>query len=201
MRISPIVNYKPRNNKTNQNANFAGAGIGTRIGAEKATKVSLLAVALLSIFAGCASAPSRLSAGVKHAITPYVELNPAQQRARRARVAIQWFMSADYISKKPKFDIFASKEYLLLNPNNPITEGYNYKEIEDLLAMPKGSLTKENGLYLDTVDSAKGKNVGMYSWKDGNVGGKDPFGRIKVYVKSLPAEVQLFFMERKLKGI
>lgn len=142
MKILPIVSYQTRENKTNQSVSFSGI--------RNAKKASLLATAILGALAGCTSTNTNLIRPADKAATKvakaYKDLNSAEKAIRETESAINWLMSAGYMYKKPQYEPITFRKYLLLDPNNPMTSKYRYKDIAKIFGVPEDFLMKSNNL-------------------------------------------------------
>lgn len=178
MKISPATNY--------YNTSFAANPVKLTKNKipMKTAAVALLAATGITL-AGCSTAGKVVFA---YTIVPGEQntenVNPANDKNVRAQRFIDQLMSMGYIDKKTKTGVnpVTSNEgqYLVFKVKNPITEGYNYQNIERIFGMPKGSLIESNGI-----------KKGIFDDKDKDIALSSPNKRnLKIFVDYLPTRVQ-----------
>lgn len=179
MKISSLITYQTGKNQTNHNIQFSG-----KINAPKNTAAALLTAAAISL-TGCATKPVFVHTLVasENGIS---KVNPANNSNLRIKKLIEFLMSTNDMDKKTILGInptsYNMEKYLSFKVKNPITEGYDYNQLEKIFGLTKNSLTETNGIRLSQIDKAKGKDLGLCC----------PTGRqkLKIFTKYLPTEIQ-----------
>lgn len=178
MRVVPIINYQNKNPQMDAR-NFSGKATIPR----KTAAAAFLAAAIS--ITGCVTRPAVFAVTLVPGAKSLREVNPANDKDIRTQKLIEWLMSANYIDKKTKKGVnpasFNEEEYLSFKVNNPVTENYNYRDLEKIFGMPASSLIESNGIKHGIFDSDKDKSLGLsYPNKQ----------KLKIFIKYLPTKVQ-----------
>lgn len=179
MKILPVTNY--------QNTSFKANSV--RIPYKNAIPMKTTAAALLAAsaitLAGCSTAGKVVFA---YTMVPGGQntenVNPANDKNVRTQRFVEQLMSMGYIEKKTKTGVNPvtsnEEQYLNFQVKNPITEGYNYQNIEKMFGMPKGSLIESNRI-----------KKGLFDSNDKDLELSCPNRRsLKIFVDYLPIRVQ-----------
>lgn len=181
MKISKMANYQ-----TNFAANPAKNTLRKTIPVKTAA-AALLAASAITL-AGCATGKAVYAFTLVPGGQNTQSADPVNDKNYRVQKFIEQLMAMGYMDKKTKTGVNHATsnegEYLVFKVKNPITEGYNYQNLEKTFGMPKGSLVESNGI-----------NKGLFGEKDKNIELSCPNKKkLKIFVDYLPTRVKMWLI-------
>lgn len=151
----------------------------------KTTAAALLAATAITI-TGCTTGKAVYAFTLVPGGQNADNVDPVNDKNYRTQKFIEQLMSMGYIEKKTKKGVNHATsnegEYLVFKVKNPITEGYNYQNIEKTFGMPKGFLTESNGIKKGLFDD---KDIELSCPNKKN---------LKIFVDYLPTRVKMWLI-------